>query len=143
MGGVVERRAESGTVGVGTISSSQSFLKQGTWMDQIQRAQPGEAVQQATEAGTLNETRQLDVALARIIELEAKIEEATVWAERAIEDVVDRDQRLRECQAELAAVKKERDQQLSEIRARLQAVYQSKTWRVMTRYWKLRDRLRV
>jgi len=112
-------------------------------MDQIQRAQPGEAVQQATEAGTLNETRQLDVALARIIELEAKIEEATVWAERAIEDVVDRDQRLRECQAELAAVKKERDQQLSEIRARLQAVYQSKTWRVMTRYWKLRDRLRV
>ena len=92
-------------------------------MEQIQRPQPGEAVQPAADAGMQSETRRLDVALARIIELEAKIEEATVWAERAIEDVVERDQRLRECQAELAAVKQARDQQLHELQARLQAVY--------------------
>lgn len=107
------------------------------------RAQPGEPAQQGTDAGIRDETRQPDVAPARSIELEARIEAATLRAERAIEDVVDRDQRLRECQAELAAVKKERDQQLSELRARLQAVYDSKIWRVTTRYWKLRDRLRL
>lgn len=112
-------------------------------MEQTECAQPVETELQARAAGIQAETRQLDLALARIVELEAKVEEATLWAERAIEDVVDRDQRIRQYQAELAAVKDERDRQLGEMRARLQAVYRSRTWRAMSVYWRQRDRLRA
>lgn len=112
-------------------------------MEQTECAQPVEMELQARAAGIQAETRQLDLALARIVELEAKVEEATLWAERAIEDVVDRDQRIRQYQAELAAVKDERDRQLGEMRARLQAVYRSRTWRAMSVYWRQRDRLRA
>ena len=65
-------------------------------MQQIECAQPVEMKQQAREARIRAEAQQLDLALARIVELEAKIEEATLWAERAIEEMVDRDQRIRE-----------------------------------------------
>jgi hypothetical protein len=93
--------------------------------------------------------RQLESALARIVELEARLEEATLWAERAIEDVVDRDQRIRQHTAQLTAMEAEHGQRELELNQELQAanlqiatVYQTRAWRAMTIYWRFRDGLR-
>ena len=71
---------------------------------------------------------QLEAAHARIVELEALLDEAIIWAERAIEDVGERDQRIREYEARLALAKAESD-----------AFRGSKAWIIVTTYRRLRD----
>src|SRR5687768_16848932 len=96
---------------------------------------------QLSQASLLETKRQLESAHARIVELEAKLEEATLWAERAIEDVVDRDQRIRLHAAQLATLKaeseqheRELDEQLQVANNQLAAVHQTRAWRAMTLY---------
>ena len=102
-----------------------------------------------TEADDLATNRQLDLALARIAELEAKLEEATVWAERAIEDVVDRDQRIRQYQVQLNDIRTEYERRQRELEENSEAanraladVSRTKVWRAAGAYWTFRDRFR-
>jgi hypothetical protein len=107
-------------------------------MDQGSIGQASNDQPKLTEGDYLATKRQLDLALARIAELEAKLEEATVWAERAIEDVVDRDQRIRQH----GQLERELQEQSQAANRALAGVYQTKIWRAATAYWRVRDRIR-
>jgi len=118
-------------------------------MDQVSVGQASDDQSTLPEADQLATQRQLDLALARIAALEARLEEATVWAERAIEDVVDRDQRIRQHQMQLNDLRTEYAQRESELEEQSQAanraladVYRTKIWRAASAYWTARDRIR-
>ena len=118
-------------------------------MDQLSVGQASHDQPTLTEADDLAAQRQLDLALARIADLDAKLEEATVWAERAIEDVVDRDQRIRQHQVQLNDIRTEYEQRLRELEEQSEAAnraladaHQTKVWRAAAAYWTFRDRIR-
>ena len=107
-------------------------------MDQGSIGQRSDDQPTLAEGDYLATKRQLDLALARITELEAKLEEATVWAERAIEDVVERDQRIRQH----GQVERELQEQCQAANRALAGVYGTKIWRAATAYWRIRDTIR-